>query len=308
MSNPLQAIFDRNELAPEHCDWQHHGLAAGYDPGNRVLMTLIAPRTGRPCFTPEHLEDLRTFQLETARAIDEERGRTGANPIDYLVYTSNVSEIFNLGGDLAFFLRTIRTGDRPTLSAYAHLSIDVLYRATTNLAQPLTSIAVIEGTALGAAFEAALAMDVIIAERQVQIGFPEVVFNMFPGMGAYSFLSRRLSPAGVERMIMSGRIYTAEELHEMGLVDVLAEPGKAGEALAQFIRRDRKTCHTRRGIRRMRDRVNPVMREELEDVAEIWVDAAMSLPEKDLKMMERLVRAQDRKLAATPIDRARRGA
>ena len=46
-------------------------------------------------------------------------------------------------------------------------------------------------------------------------------------MGAYSFLSRRLGPAETERVIPSGKIWRAEELHELGVVDRLAEPGEA---------------------------------------------------------------------------------
>ena len=36
------------------------------------------------------------------------------------------------------------------------------------------------------------------------MGLPEVLFDLFPGMGAYSFLVRRLGPAQAERMILSG--------------------------------------------------------------------------------------------------------
>jgi DSF synthase len=43
--------------------------------------------------------------------------------------------------------------------------------------------------------------------------------------------------------------------------------------------------------------VHPITREEMDRIVDVWVDAAMRLEEKDLKMMHRLVRAQSRRTA-----------
>jgi DSF synthase len=45
-----------------------------------------------------------------------------------------------------------------------------------------------------------------------------------------------------------------------------------------------------------RKQVQPVTREELDAIADIWVDAAFRLGDRDLKMMSRIVRAQMRRL------------
>jgi DSF synthase len=177
---------------------------------------------------------------------------------------------------------------------YAQLSIDVLYGTYTNMDVPLTTIAMIRGNALGAGFEGALACDYLVAERNVQLGFPEVLFNMFPGMGAYSFLSRRISPIEVEKMILSGRIYSAEELYEIGVVDFIAENGAGVDAVKKFIYKHEKNSVTRKSLLKIRSRVNPVTLDELLDIGRIWVDAAMSLSSRELKVMERLIKSQDR--------------
>lgn len=276
-------------------NWQFEELATYHDVERRVLEFSMTPR-GRPSFTHDLVRDLDTFQTALAVAVTESLDRGEASPVDYLVHTSSVPGVFNLGGDLQFFLRCIGSGDARVLRDYAHLSIDVLYNNLMNLHLPVTTIALIEGTALGAAFEAALSSDVIIAERDAQIGFPEVVFNMFPGMGAYSFLSRRLSPALVERMIMSGRMYRAEELHDMGVIDHLAEPGEGRDALRRFIRNDHRSATTRRALLKMRERVRPITKQELLDIADLWVESALSLTEKDQRMMARLVKAQEKRM------------
>jgi DSF synthase len=47
---------------------------------------------------------------------------------------------------------------------------------------------------------------------------------------------------------------------------------------------------------RARQHVRPVTREELDNVVELWVDAALRLGERELKMMSRLARAQARRM------------
>tara|TARA_A100001037_G_scaffold266354_1_gene258452 strand:+ start:38 stop:517 length:480 start_codon:yes stop_codon:yes gene_type:complete len=148
---------------------------------------------------------------------------------------------------------------------------------------------------LGAGFEAALSCDVIVAERGIKVGFPEVLFNMFPGMGAMSFLSRRIPPSLAERMITTGKLYSAEELQELGLIDYLVDAGKAGERLPALLRALRKSRGTRVALARARARVSAISLEELEDISDIWVDTALQLPESDLVKVERLLLAQNQK-------------
>ena len=258
------------------------------------IMWRYANPKPRPCFTPQLLHDLLKF-LHVVRNKNNLDVRSGVAPsVQFLVLASYRPGVFSLGGDLELFIDSIKNRDREKLHDYMRLSIDVLYGTYTNMDVPLTTIALIRGNALGAGFEGALACDYLVAERGVQLGFPEVLFNMFPGMGAYSFLSRRISAVQVEKMIISGRIYTAEELYEIGVVDVLAECGDGVGEVIRFVRRHDKNKNTRKSLLKIRNRVNPVTYEELMDIGEIWVEAAMSLTSRELKVMERLVRSQNK--------------
>ncbi len=100
-----------------------------------------------------------------------------------------------------------------------------------------------------------------------------------PGHGAYSFLSRRIGAVATEKMITSGRIYTAEELHEMGIVDVLAEDGKGTEAVHEYIAENGRKYNAHRALIQARRRVNPITLGELRDVVDIWADACLGLSE-----------------------------
>ncbi len=269
-------------------------LELGYDESKRILWQYMLP-TERPSFTRQLISDM-SATLDFVESIWCDRGEAH-KPVSFLVLASQLPGIFNLGGDLALFLRLIATQDRDVLTRYAHACVDGQHRISVNLNLPICTIALVQGDALGGGFEAALAHNVIIAERSVKFGLPEVLFNLFPGMGAYSFLSRRLDPARAERMILSGRLYTAEELYEMGVIDVLAEPGHGVEAVHQFVNRYERTNRTHQAVAKARQIINPVTRDELIKITDLWVDTALSLSAADLRKMQHLAKAQNRRWA-----------
>lgn len=251
----------------------------------------------RPCFTPQLLEESRKFQ----RMLENQKGRLLHNgqlhQVHYQVLTSTVPGIFNLGGDLDRFSHWIRTRDRAALAFYGRACIDILYANATNYSLPITTISLVRGQALGGGFEAALSSGVIIAEASAQLGLPEILFNLFPGMGAYNLLCRRVTPRQAEQLILSGRLYSAAELHDLGIVDVVAEDGAGPDAVAAFVQRHRRQRNGQLALQRVRQRAHRLSYQELIDITDIWVEAALALSPKDLKVIERLVRAQNRVVA-----------
>ncbi len=263
-------------------------LSFRHEPQNGILWYFMAPAP-RACFTPELLAELRRFQRQI-HALHPKQA--DMQDVRYLVAGSTIPGAFSLGGDLALFLECITRQDRETLTSYAKACIDVLYPNSVNLDLPVTTVSLVQGSALGGGFEAAISSSVVVAERSAQMGLPEILFNLFPGMGAYSFLSRRLNAAQAERLILSGRTYEARELYEMGLVDVLAEDGDGEEAVYRYVRRQERFRNGMTAVHAIRQLVNPVTRRELMDVAMLWVDRALKLTPRDLRIMERLVRSQ----------------
>ena len=157
---------------------------------------------------------------------------------------------------------------------------------------PVTTFSLVQGQALGGGFETALSCDVIIAERSSQMGFPEIMFNLFPGMGAYNLLARRIGASLAERIILSGKTYSAVELYDMGIVDVLAEDGEGVQAVENYLKSHNRSHNTIRAMKQIRQIVHPITMQNLYDIVDIWVDAAMKFSEKDLAKMERLLHLQ----------------
>jgi len=280
-----------------------------FDPEYGVLWGYMDPKP-RPSFNPQLLAELRGYVDSIVQPGGLIQHDGGEHRIEYAVIASKVPGVFNLGGDLPLFRAAIEAKERNTLVQYGRKCIDNLYPWSRNCDLPLTTISLVQGDALGGGFECALASSVLVAEESARMGFPEILFNLFPGMGAYSFLARKVGRRLTEELITSGSMYTGRDLYDMGVVDVLAPDGVGEAAVYSFIRKHAKTPNGRRAIEMVRREVEPVTYDELMRVVGIWADAALRLTERDLRLMERLVRAQDktsadggRTASVTPLQR-----
>lgn len=247
----------------------------------------------RPCFNQPLMKEMLSYLRGSAAQINL-RSTAAGRSISHIVVASD-AHVFNLGGDLSLFARLIREGDREGLLAYARDCIDGVHILHNNLHPTAHTIALVEGDALGGGFELALSCQTIIAESGVSMGFPEVLFGLFPGMGAYSFLRKRLSARLAEEMMLSGRIYSSDELHSMGVIDVLVSKGGGVRAVEEQVHRNQRTAIARLAVDRIRQIADPVTLQELMRIAEVWVDSALQVGEKSLRTMERLVHAQLRR-------------
>lgn len=246
----------------------------------------------RPCFTPTLLSEIASY----FSSVKQDMRLTQGQKYDYLVLASDVEGIFNLGGDLGLFSQLIEQQDADGLLEYAVSCINVLHANMSHLDSDLTTIALVKGDALGGGFESALSSNVLIAEKGAKLGLPEVLFNLFPGMGAFSLLSRKIGASKAEKMILEGKLYSAEELYDIGIVDILAEKGQGELEVYRYIDKANKNANSRRAMRQVKDACNAVSYDELLTITKIWVDAALKLEPRDLRMMQRLVQRQTSKV------------
>ncbi len=269
-----------------------------FEAATGTIWGFFKPRNGT-CFSVDLLQDIAAHDAPlAAKGGHLEIEAELCHPRHY-VLASRTPGIFNTGGDLALFAMLIKAQDRTAIASYAKLCIDNIYRRVHNFGSPtMTTISLVQGDALGGGFEAALTSDVIIAEESAQMGLPEILFNLFPGMGAYSLLARRIGMRAAEEFILSGKVLKAAELHKMGIVDVVATDGQGETAVRNWITNNAKRRNGMQAVFRARNFIHPVTREELDGIVELWVDAALRLTERDLRMMQRLVKAQTRRIEA----------
>ena len=248
---------------------------------------------GRACFRTALVDEILQYQQSLSDRLRIEQ-QHGDNRIKHVVLASD-SDVFNLGGDLELFCQLIRKGDRNSLLGYARQCVRGVHAFHAGLGVGAHTIALVQGDALGGGFEAALSCHTIVAEEGVQMGLPEVLFDLFPGMGAYSFLCKRIAPHHAEKIMLEGNVYSSDELFKIGLVDVLVPRGEGARAVEKVIRNNQRIPHARAAMHRVRTMAQPVTLEEMMSITEVWVDTALQLGEKSLRTMERLVRAQYRR-------------
>lgn len=292
---PAAGNLAKVQAARAISDIGYDNIRLDIDTTNATCWCFMEP-VGKPSYTHELMHDIGRMQAAITRTFGNLPSPAAA-PFSWFVMASAVPGIYNLGGDLGHFAQRIRSGDLAAMKHYGHVAVEAIHRNAVAFDSPVVTMALVQGDALGGGFEHALSFDLIVAERSAKMGLPEILFNMFPGMGAYSFLSRRMDRRSAEALILSGRVHTAEELHEMGVVDVLAEDGEGQRAVLDYIARHNRKHNAHHAVYRARRRVNPVTLAELIDVVDIWAEAAVNLTEADLRKMDRLCAAQNRRLA-----------
>jgi DSF synthase len=95
-------------------------------------------------------------------------------------------------------------------------------------------------------------------------------------------------------MMLTGRIYSADEMKEIGLVHMVVEPGQGVDAARDFMQRNKRRHVGARAVYKVSHGVNPITLAELDRIVQIWAEACLQLRDRDLKVMQRLLAAQDK--------------
>ncbi len=251
--------------------------------------------TGLQNFTPDLVGE---FQ-QLVEDLQYERSASAG----YAVVQSADPDYFSMGGDLRFFRDCIQRRDAIRLRDYSMRCLDLLLSWNGKLKDTSTSIALVQGRALGGGFEMALSTDYLIAEEHSSFGFPEIMFGLFPCTGAMGLLSARIGARQAERMMTNKKIYTAIELYDMGLVDELCGRGEGELAVGRFIASHSSRQKARLKVQQSRYRHTPLDRAEGRRIVEDWVETAMQLSPEEIRAMDMLILMQQREVAA-PARRA----
>lgn len=247
----------------------------------------------RTCVKPVQCYSLAGI-AEMQRVLDD----IGANPglVRHLVVSSDVPGVFNFGGDLALFVLLVRAGDVDSLKLYGRRCIDLVWWLENAAALGVHTTVLVQGDTLGGGLESVLPFHQVVAERSVQAGYPEVLFNLFPGMGAWNFTIRKAGFAVAHEMILSGRLYSADELARRHLVDLVVDDGEGEAAIDHLVRSVEPRLRGTLAALQARRLAAPISYESLLAIVEHWAEAASRLTDRDLRLMERLARAQARKV------------
>ena len=255
----------------------------------RPELSLLRVRT---CVKP-----IQCYSLAAMAELQQMLADIGANPglVRHFVMTSDVPNVFNFGGDLALFVLLVRAADVDSLKLYGRRCVDLVWWMENAAARGVHTTVLVQGDTLGGGLESVLPFHKVIFERSAQAGFPEVLFNLFPGMGAWNFTIRKAGFAVANEMILSGRLYGADELQRRKLVDLVVDDGSGEAAIEHVVRAvDPRLRGTLAALQAQRHAA-PIAYESMLAIVDQWAETALTLTDRDLRLMERLARAQARK-------------
>lgn len=265
----------------------HDSLEWWYDKNTKAIW-LVMNLEPRQCYTIETLEKATEVECLlnehfSGFVIDENEERF---PVWHYITASSTPGIFNLGGDLFAFRRAILDQQPDTLLKYGLTCVDLVYYRYMGFNNRLITWSFVDGDAFGGGFETALACDYIAATEAARFGCPEARFGFYPGMGAYTFISRRTSRKATEEIISKGDVHTCMVMHNNGIVDYVVSDRDHFDKLLVDVNKNivnvRGMCYARR-------QANRVSEHELENIVRRWAVDAMDLSERDLRLMEKIV-------------------
>lgn len=149
-------------------------------------------------------------------------GEIAANDgIRAVIVASSSNKVFSAGAEISELDRLRDPLEADNVVGRLHEIFDRLER----LPQP--TFAAIEGAAVGGGTELAMACTFRVAGRSSKLGLPEVRLGLIPGGGGTQRLPRLVGDATALELILTGRVLTADEAHELGLVHRVVDVGQA---------------------------------------------------------------------------------
>jgi len=268
-----------------------------YNPDYETLWTFLQQDNRLPNFNSEIINQLLAHHQDLSNTKGVLTKGDERMEIRYSVMASKTEGVFNTGGHLALIKDLAEKRNRIALTDYGMRGTACIVNRVVDRhdIDSLITITLLQGQTLGAGLEAALTSDVIIAEKNTMLGLPEMMFNMFPGMGAVSMIGRRAGVKVVKEMIHSSKIYTAEEAYDLGLIDILVDEGEGVDAVYSWIKSNNKKAKGFSALNKALKRFDPITKEELIGITEEWVESAMSLDERDFKIMSRFIKGQEKR-------------
>ncbi|MFZ0404203.1 MAG: enoyl-CoA hydratase-related protein [Nitrososphaeraceae archaeon] len=159
---------------------------------------------------PEALNAMNTDVIsELSRAIDIVGVDDG---IKVVIITGAGDRSFCAGADISYMVDI----DPMTAERYASSAQSVLNKIE-KLEKPV--IAAVNGFALGGGCELAMVCDLRMASSNAKLGQPEVTIGIPPGWGGTQRLMRIVGPAKAKELVFTGKMITADEAFQIGLVN-----------------------------------------------------------------------------------------
>ncbi len=152
-----------------------------------------------------NIETLKNIQMGIQEVKDHHETKV-------LILTGAGEKAFVAGADI-LEMKDMTSIEALNFSKLGHFTLKMIQ----DLDRPV--IAAVNGFALGGGTEIALACDFIYASENARFGLPEVTLGIFPGFGGTQRLPRLIGKGKAKELILTGKMITAQEAYQMGIVN-----------------------------------------------------------------------------------------
>ena len=184
-------------------------------PYENIILELEGPIAIIKFNRPKAMNALNSATLDELKHVGSEVAL--AKEIKVVIVTGAGEKAFVAGADIQE-MKDMTPVQATAFSHKGHAALGIL----ENMRKPV--IAAVNGYALGGGFEVALACDMIYASDKARLGFPEVTLGIFPGFGGTQRTARLVGTAKAKELVLTGKVITAQEGFEMGLLNKVTTP------------------------------------------------------------------------------------
>jgi enoyl-CoA hydratase/carnithine racemase len=208
----------------------------------------------------DRTDKMNALTVEMRQAYGRAVGELSDDPeVRVVVVRGAGDKAFSAGGDVAQFLK---------LAPHDLVAWGKEMETTEACLKPV--IAAIDGYALGAGFELALACDIRIATERSEFALPEVRLGMMPGSGGSQRLLRLLGPSRAKYWLFTGRTMAAAEAERLGIVSRVVPAGGLDAAVEELVQ----------DLLRLSPLSLGVLKRTLQDGADVPLGTALELERK----------------------------
>ena len=175
---------------------------------------------------------MNALNHEVVKQLDEAFKQAETDPDTKTIILETTGKAFVAGADIKFFIDCIKSNNLQANYDFTSYGQDVLNRIDDS---KKLVIAKMDGLALGGGFELALSTDVIVATPKAVMGFPETGIGIYPGLGGTQRTSRFIGKELAKYLIFTGRVTSAKDALDIGLVDYMFSPEEIDEKIVSMI-------------------------------------------------------------------------
>ena len=185
--------------------------------GNIAVLTMSRP------------EDLNALNEEVMKQLDEQFSLANNDAAIDTIFITGSGKAFVAGADIKFFIKNIKAHKINDIETFTGFGQKIFKKIDES---PKKIIAVINGLALGGGLELALCADVILALPKAQMAFPETGIGIYPGLGGTQRCAAKIGKPLGKYLIHTGKMLSAKDALEIGLVDQIITPDQMLEMFA----------------------------------------------------------------------------